>query len=132
MPSVTEANQTIDKVMLWFEVEVAKLNRDQQAKLGVSRITIKTPDGQIVLDWVDDLELGQATGYWADGITNYWFPTPGPAPPTSLVCVGGSRAVGVRGCLPLSRDVGHDDHVPDDLNGSGERFPHIHDPAGHR
>ena len=80
VPSVTEANESIDKVMLWFEVEVAKLNRDQQAKLGVSRITIKTLGGQAVLDWVDDLELGQATGHWADGITNYWFPTPAPAP----------------------------------------------------
>lgn len=80
VPSVTEANPTIDKVVELFQATVAKLNRDQQAKLGVSRITVRTPDGQTVLDWVDDLELGQATGYWADGITNYWFPTPAPAP----------------------------------------------------
>jgi len=76
VPSVTVANQTIDKVIESFQVAVAKLNQDQQAKLGVDRLTVKTPDGQIVVDWIDDLELTSGTGYWAPGITNYWFPSP--------------------------------------------------------
>ena len=76
VPSVTEANQTIDKVMEWFEATVASLNRDEQAKLGVLHVIITAPSGESVVDWTEDFVNGHATGHWASGITNYWFPVP--------------------------------------------------------
>jgi hypothetical protein len=48
---------------------IARPNRDQPAKLRVSHITAETPDGQIVVDWVDDLELSRAAGHGTDAIT---------------------------------------------------------------
>jgi hypothetical protein len=76
VPSVAEANRTIDEVMLWFETAVASLNREKDAKLGALVVSIKTPGGENVVDWTDDLVTGIATGQWAPGITNYWFPHP--------------------------------------------------------
>jgi hypothetical protein len=83
VPSVEVANASIQEVMGWIEAKVAALNRDSQVRLAGLHVYVQTPSGQMVVDWTEDLAGGTATGNWAGGITNYWFPSPPPAQPTT-------------------------------------------------
>lgn len=80
VPSAAEANLTIRDVMEWFEVKAAAINHDGQAKIDGLHVNIKTPGGEMIVDWTEDLVAGLGTGHWADGINNYWFPMAAPAP----------------------------------------------------
>ena len=84
VPSVEIANTSIREVMGWIEAEAAALSRDNQVRLVGLHVYVQTPSGQMVVDWTEDLAAGTATGDWAHGITNYWFPSPPPAHPTTV------------------------------------------------
>lgn len=78
VPSVEEANPIIRDVMMWFRVKISALNRDSRSNIGLLHVFMQTPGGQMVVDWTEDLAAGTATGDWANGINNYWFPSPAP------------------------------------------------------
>lgn len=84
VPSVEVANASIQEVMGWIEAKAAALNRDSQVKLAGLHVYVQTPSGQMVVDWTEDLVGGMATGDWAGGITNYWFPSPAPPQSTTM------------------------------------------------
>jgi hypothetical protein len=84
VPSVEVANVSIQEVMGWIEAKAATLSQDGQVRLVDLHVDIQTPTGEMVVDWTEDFAVGTATGHWAGGITNYWFPSPPPAESTTV------------------------------------------------
>jgi hypothetical protein len=74
-PSLDEANQALPHLMPSLRPVIANINA-QGAQIAICKIELSDEKGQILLEYLLDLQLDSETWWMVDGLTQDWFPHP--------------------------------------------------------
>ncbi|MFZ5858596.1 MAG: hypothetical protein ACOYZ6_17345 [Chloroflexota bacterium] len=77
--SIDEANQALPRFMPSLRPSLEEIN-DEGAHIVMVKLELKDTSGNILLNYLLDLQLRFENWWMADGVTADWFPHPAPAP----------------------------------------------------
>lgn len=78
-PSLEEVNKVLPQFMLSLRPLINDVNQNG-ASIAVCRLEIRDEKGNMLLNYMLDLQIDSENWWMADGLTMGWFPHPGPAP----------------------------------------------------
>lgn len=74
------ANNVFPEFLGNMHKSIRELNTGQDTKITICRINISTTDGELLLRYINDLQMGRQSWWQAEGFTMDWFPHPPPIP----------------------------------------------------
>jgi hypothetical protein len=78
-PSLDEVNKTLTQYMSSLRPLVGEINA-KGAHIVICKLEIRDEKGNLLLNYMLDLQLDSENWWMADGLTMDWFPHPGPGP----------------------------------------------------
>ena len=73
-PTIQTANYGIVKFMSSIMTEMAALNRSQNTQVSAYQINLRSPSGEVLFIYINDVLLGSQRAWQIDGLTTDWRP----------------------------------------------------------
>jgi len=75
-PDIQQANTTLAQFMFSLKPFFESLNAEDGVRIAIVKLRLIDKQGEVLLDYILDMEIDRTSWFMADGVTTTWFPHP--------------------------------------------------------